>query len=184
MKVKSKKTPIVLACIGIALTALSAIAIIFTKTENTENNINAVAGDSRSFAYAAGSSIGLTKGNVKYLSLKNSTVTLSFTNEAAEEWEPELKIQGFKATGTAMYMDLVGRKGNSYTLTNTDQGYESEFLLYNALKYTVDGEKSDNCVIPTDGKEHIVEINYSYLEENDIELDGDLYIDGHCFVLR
>ncbi|MDE6578930.1 MAG: hypothetical protein K2K41_00145 [Ruminiclostridium sp.] len=82
------------------------------------------------------------------------------------------------------YSLIVGGKYDHYTLTNKKQEYESEFLLYDALKYIVDGKKSDNCIIPADGKEHIVEIDYNYLDENDIEQNGELEIDFYHFMLQ
>lgn len=186
MKTKSKNTtPILFACIGAALIVTIIAGIIFANNGKNEETMNAPVGDSRMVVYGVGSNKDFTNGNVKFLSLKNSVATLSFTNETTKEWEPELEIQGFQATGeTAYYMDIVGRYGHTYTLTNKDRGYESDYLLYDELKYSIDGKKSDSCVIPPDGKEHIVEIDYSYLKENDIELASELYIDSYYFLLR
>ena len=186
MKTKSKNTtPILFACIGAALIVAIIAGIIIAKNKKNEEIMNAPVGDSRMVVYGVGSNKDFSNGNVKFLSLKNSVATLSFTNETTKEWEPKLEIQGFQSTGeTAYYMDIAGRYGHTYILTNKDRGYDSDYFLYNALKYSIDGKKSDSCVIPPDGKEHIVEIDYSYLKENDIELVSELYIDSCCFLLR
>lgn len=187
MKAKNKnRTPILLTCMGTAVVTVVAsiiVGISFANHGQKQEPINAPAKDDNSSAgnspaiiYGVGSNADFTNGNIKFLSVKNNVAALSFTNKKAEDWEPELKIRGLK------YID--GTKRTSYTLTNKDKGYDSKFVLYDALKYTIDGKKSDVCVIPADGKEHIVEIDYSYLEENGIELDSELKIDLEQFMLR
>lgn len=180
MKTKSKNAVII--CVGAVLITALIIGMIYANNQYRKDNDIA----SRMVGYGVGASKKLTNGKVTYLSLKNNAATLSFTNETGKEWEPELKIQGFKQISETLTPLEEGWlcKGDIYTLTNKEQDYQSDFLLYDALKFSVDGQENSSCVIPPDGKEHIVEIDYSYLNENDIDLNSELYIDGDCFVIR
>ncbi len=184
MNTKNRKLSLILlTCSGIVLIAALVIGMICANNHyNKKDNDFA----SRAVGYGVGANKEMTNGNVAFLSNKNNIATLSFTNKTDKAWEPALKIQGSKQIGeTLTPMDEGGIcRHDLYTLTNKKQDYQSEFLLYDALRYTIDGKKSDSCIIPPDGKEHIVEIDYSYLEENGIELCSELYIDIDCFVLR
>ncbi len=72
---------------------------------------------------------------------------------------------------------------DTYIFTNKTFSSENPrvFVDYDALKLTIDGKETDKLIIPPDGKEHILEINYDYLKDNGIVSDTSVKIDKYKF---
>lgn len=186
MTIKAKKTIINITICVLVLIAVIITTLIISGYYRIQERINApIGGQFGPPIYCVGGSMDSSASNITFLSLKNNAAILSFTNKTEEEWEPLFTIKGCQAiSGEIPYEDTVGHYHKIYTLTNKRQGCESDSLLYDALKFTIDGQENSSCIIPPDRKEHIVEIDYSYLNQNNIELNSDLYIDNDCFYLR
>ena len=175
MKTK-RNTVILILCIVIGLIIIVAfkLGIHFTNTNSQKNDDMP---SSQAVVYCPGNSFNYEDGNItmKFLSSNenNSTLKLSFLNMTSEDWIPRLRISGLKPidgteteNGSFMcdYYSLVNR---SYEYSKSSES-EHSFILNDKLKITIDGLENDDCVIPSDGKEHIVEIDYSYFKTNNI----------------
>lgn len=175
MKTK-RNTVILIICIVIGLIIIVAfkLGIHFTNTNSQKK------GDmpsSPATAYGPGNSFSYEDGKItmKFISSNenNSTLQLSFLNMTSEDWIPRMRISGLKPingteteTGYVIcdYYTLVNK---SYEFSKSSES-EHSFILNDKLKITTDGLENDDCVIPSDGKEHIVEIDYSFFKTNDI----------------
>lgn len=163
-----------------------AIIMVMVYADNNSAKFSEAIGDSRVKAYFPGEFVGLYKGDITFLSVEDNIAVLEIKNTTSENWEPKLEICGITAVnGTIPEEDGVFFQANHYVLTNKPDEYQpdSGCSCLDKLKYTIDGKKNDSCIIPPDGKFHRLEIDYNFLSDNDITLNGDLTIDGKVFII-
>ncbi len=192
MKTKNNTViPIIYIAIGLIIVAAFILGIHFTKTYSQKND-DIPSGEAIIYGPNDNIIINFDNGNKlgKYLNFNENekSVKLSFVNKTSEDWKPRLDFYGVKTIdGTET---KYGSLTSSYSLVNKSNDFvkpgsdtEHSFVLYDKLIITIDGTAADDCVISPDGKEHIVEIDYSYFDDNSIEDQGSFTVDMESFIL-
>ena len=132
-------------------------------------NNNGVGVQTPQYIYQVGDKITLGNGTCEYVECTDSTISLIIQSDKNIDYT--FSIDAYRWIGENERITYVATTGRY-------DAYGDKKVLKDVLTIYVDGIKTSSIDIPEDGKEHEVIIDFSYLTENNYDIETSWELTG------